>query len=80
MADLASPGRSLDKAETTLVIGCDSKLCGDWIFHMIYGWACIVAFYGNKQQYVDFKDGNYVVAREINNPFKYMLSVICCQF
>ena len=50
------------------------------IFHMIYGWACIVAFYGNKQQYVDFKDGNYVVAREINNPFKYMLSVICCQF
>ena len=29
MADLASPGQSLDKAETTLVIGCDNTLCGD---------------------------------------------------
>ena len=30
MADLASPGQRLGKAETTLIIGCDSKLCGDW--------------------------------------------------
>ena len=29
MADLASPGQSLDKTETTLVTSCDSKLCGD---------------------------------------------------
>ena len=43
------------------------------IFHMINGWACIFAFYGNKQ-YVDSKDGYYVVAEEINNLFKYVLS------
>ena len=40
----------------------------------------LLPFMEIKQQYVDFKDGNYVVAREINNPFKYMLSVICRQF
>ena len=40
----------------------------------------LLPFMENKQQYVDSKDGNYVVAREINNPLKYMLSVICCQF
>ena len=30
MADLASPGQSLVKAETSLNISFDRKLCGDW--------------------------------------------------
>ena len=80
MAYLASRGQSLGKAETKLVISCDIKLCDDWSISYDLWMSLYGCLYGNKKWYVDTKDGYYVAAREINKPFKYMLSLICCQF
>ena len=38
----------------------------------------MVVFYGNKQ-YVNTKDGCFVVVRQINKLFNYILYVLCCQ-
>ena len=48
------------------------------LFHMIYKWTRMVVFYGNKQ-YVNTKDGCFVVVRQINKLFIYILYVLCCQ-
>ena len=45
------------------------------IFHVMYGWTCIVDFYGNKPLYVATRDGCYVVAGE--NKQTMQIHVVC---